>query len=439
MISPASALLLAAGLGFAAAAVPAASFAPENLVVYTVDNGATALNTRADPVFLLEFNPAAITPQPPVQSIALATTGTNALTASGTAASDGCLLLSSDGTFLSFGGYNATAGTTGVTNTFQRLFATAGVSGVVSYSAPFLMSTGNMRGAASASAAGGFYLLTADGIGHAASLTDPVYCLTGQYTVRSAVIFAGQLYGSTGSANSNNGINRLEGGLPTTPSFYKQLPGFTSTVNDSPNGLRLLDLNKDGVPETLYVALGRIGGGIQRYNFDGTTWTLAYTLNPATPVGYYGLTAQIDPQDPTRVRLYATTQPGTSNAGSNQLQTFTDNATPGNTVSPGVLTPVVLANAGPNQMFRGVDFTPRAAATAGTLAVSAMTLAGDGFTLTARGEAGRTYRVQSSPDLTSGWSDLSPVLYADPFGTVAYRDPTGVGPARKFYRLVSTN
>ena len=425
------------GLAVLAAPVLAAPFTPGNLVVYTVDNGASALNARATPVRLQEFAPGATSARPPVQSISLAASGLNVLTASGTAATDGNLLLSSDGTFLSFGGYNVAPGSTGIPGSVSRIFATVDSAGALSYAAPFPSSGTNFRGVVSASAASGYYLLTGDGFSYRASLNAPVNGVTGSYPVSSAAIFARQLYGSTGAAPTNNGINSLDGGLPQSPAYYRALPGFPNTVNDSPNGFRLLALAHRGVPDTIYLALGRAGGGIQRYNFDGTNWKLAYTLNPSVPVGFYGLTARIDPQDSTKVRLYATTQPGSANGGGNQLVTFTDSATAGNVTSPGPVKPTVLAAANGAQMFRGVDFAPMAAAPAGPPLVTSVQVGPQGATITARGRAGAAYAVQSTWGAKFVWVTLATV-WADESGTIQFNDPHPWS-TQQIYRLIQVS
>ncbi len=440
-----SSAALALGLGaLAAGRLPAATFTPGNLVVYTIARSSGALNGTATPVLVQEFSPNTTTPLAPVQSIAVVSTGTNALTASGSAASDGQLLLSSDGTFVTFAGYNAASGVTGVVNnTTARLFAMAALDGTVSYSAPFPIALGvNVRGAAAASLASGFYVYSGDGYGYAPTLAAPLYCVTGQLSVRGATIFGGRIYGSTGASSTSadlyyNGVSALDGILPTEPAYYRPLPGFTSTTNDSPNGLRFLSLGRSGRPDTLWLALGKIGGGVQRYNFDGTSWTLAYTLNPATAVGFYGLTVRVDPQDPTRVRLYATTQPDTTNNGANQLVTFTDSATAGNTTGPGPVTLTVLATAGGSQMFRGVDFAPMPAPPPGTFQLTTFAPNAQGALFVARAEAGRAYVVQSSTDLTAPWQTVSPVLYADQFGRIEYQD-TSAPALQRFYRFVTS-
>lgn len=353
----AGAALALAGLPLAQA--PAAPMTPGSLLVYTIDVGSGSLTSAATPVVIREFATTGPTATN-YQNFNLPTTGAGAMTASGTAASDGQLLRSADGALASWAGYNAASGTTGVTSTILRLYATLDPSGTIRYSIPFNISGTNVRGAIVSSAATGYYVFTADGFGYAPTLDTEVVCVTGQYSVRGATIFNGRIYGSTGSTTSNNGVNLVSDGLPAGPAYYQQLPGFTDALNESPNAIRFHDLNNDGQPDTLYVALGSTGGGVKRYNFNGSTWVLAYTLNASTPTGFYGLTSRIDPNDPSRIQFFATTQ-GTSNAG-NRLVTFSDSATFGNTTSPGAITLTQLRQAPSTQSFRGVDFSPAVAA-----------------------------------------------------------------------------
>lgn len=103
---------------------------------------------------------------------------------------------------------------------------------------------------------------------------------------RSIGIFDGQLY-ATNNANSFYGVFTVGTGLPTTQATAVLLPGFpTSTA--SPVDFVLLDRDPaiSGV-DTAYVGDDRTNsnGGIQKWTFDGTTWTLAYTLSVGASTG----------------------------------------------------------------------------------------------------------------------------------------------------------
>ena len=82
-------------------------------------------------------------------------------------------------------------------------------------------------------------------------------------------------------------------------------------------------------------------GGIQKWTNDGGTWTLAYTFG--TGAGAFGVVADFSGATPI---VYATT----GEASSNRLVQIVD------TNASAVAT--VLATAGSNRWFRGVDVVP---------------------------------------------------------------------------------
>lgn len=102
-------ILLAAGVLVSSGAAHAA-FTAGNLVVLRVGDGASALTLGSEPVFLDEYNAAT---GAFVASHAVPSTGASALTLGGrNDAHDGHLNLSSDGQYLTFGGYRSDDGAT---------------------------------------------------------------------------------------------------------------------------------------------------------------------------------------------------------------------------------------------------------------------------------------------------------------------------------------
>ena len=99
-------------------------FTPGDLVVYRVNSTTNA----ATAVFLDEYTPSGTL----VQSIPISSTGSTALTASGTAGSEGQLTLSPDGSTLALTGYNVAAGGT-TQGTDNGTVALVGVSGTATY------------------------------------------------------------------------------------------------------------------------------------------------------------------------------------------------------------------------------------------------------------------------------------------------------------------
>lgn len=359
--------LLAAGLALTAGTTTrlhAAAFTPGDLVVYTTDNGATALSSAAAPVNLLEFSPT-ITGQTPLQTIPISTNGAlgaNNFTASGSASSEGGLNRSVDGTFLTFGGVNAAPATATANNSTSRLIATVDATGTPAFSAPFTVSGGTNLRSVTANNTGMLYLALSNGSSYAAGLgTAPVSLNT--TNTRGIGIFGGQLYGSASSATIPQ-VFTVGTGLPTAGPAPTTAAFSLAGAANSQNSFRVLDLDNNGVADTLYLALGAGGGGVQRYNIANGTATLAYTLDTGTNI--FGLTLRVDPLNPALLDLYATTQ-GAAN-GANSLIAFTDSAALGNTTNPA--SPITtLATAGANQSFRGVDFAPTAVPEPGTYAL----------------------------------------------------------------------
>src|SRR5262245_14134421 len=92
------------------------TFTPGNLVVVRINDGTSRSANEASPVFLDEFT----TSGSFVQTVALPTapSGSNRqITLSNTSFTNGQLALSTDGQFLTLGGYDAAVGTASITGT----------------------------------------------------------------------------------------------------------------------------------------------------------------------------------------------------------------------------------------------------------------------------------------------------------------------------------
>ena len=207
---------------------------------------------------------------------------------------------------------------------------------------------------------------------------------------RGLTIFNNTLYVSKGSGS--NGVNTVyqvgaTGSLPTLANAGTMpiaiLPGFSTTLARSTTGVVL---NPFGLwfanANTLYVADEGSGtatnpnAGLQKWTFDGTSWTLRYVLqgglNRDVPYVVPGYTGPAPAADGLRnltglvnadgtVTLWATTSTISTNtdqgADPNQLVTITD--TLANTVDPGAAEAFTLlrtANAG--EVLRGVAYLP---------------------------------------------------------------------------------
>src|SRR5262245_4873713 len=109
-----------------------AAFTPGNLVVLRVGDGTNTLNTTAAAVSLVEMT----TGGGSVQSISLPSTGSIEFTLRGAASTEGILTRSSNGEFLTFGGYRAALSDANpsAATTVDRVIGKVGFDGVVNTS-----------------------------------------------------------------------------------------------------------------------------------------------------------------------------------------------------------------------------------------------------------------------------------------------------------------
>ncbi len=291
-------LVCAALLGSAGTAL-ASALTPGNLVVVRFGDGSAPLTSAAVAVFLDEYTPTGTY----VQTIALptATSGLNRpLTNSGTATSEGFLSLSANGLYLVHAGYSAAPGTAGVVATTSastpRVVARVDLNGNVDTSTALsdAYSGANIRSATSFDGTQFWTGGTSGSSGsvrYAASVgaSTTTQLSTTITNTRVVGIFGGQLYVSS-SSGAFQGVSTVGSGLPTIAGqTITLLPGFPTAAGPSS-----YDYLFDGA-STLYVADDRAiasGGGIQKWSFNGTSWTLLYTLNSGLTAGVRGLSSR---------------------------------------------------------------------------------------------------------------------------------------------------
>lgn len=324
-----------------------AQFSPDKLAVLRVGDGSVALSSAAHPIFLDQFDLTGVG-QSASYTFPLPSTGPNALTLSGTATSEGALSLSVDGRFLTFAGYNTSAGTSGVASTTSSSVNRG--AGLVSFAADYDLAartdqgyTGNnVRGAVTVDGSG-FWLSgnasgTAGGVWYVVGTTDTqVYNAINNLRVPN--IFGGDLYFSTASGTGTRGIHKFSG-LPTAS-------GATATqVLSTGSDSSPYDFAVSPTGTRIYVADDRTGGvgGIQRWDYDGNAWSLTYTLGTGVAnVGARGLTVDWAGATPVLFAITAETS-------ANRLIRIEDTGSGAAAIT--------LATAGANTIFRGVDFTP---------------------------------------------------------------------------------
>ncbi|MFN8218789.1 MAG: hypothetical protein U0S12_01480 [Fimbriimonadales bacterium] len=358
----AGALVLALGQAFAG------PFTAGNIVVLRVGDGSAALTTAATPIYLEEYTPGGTL----VQTIAAptSTVGSNRqITATGTSGSSPMLTRSVDGNYLTFGGYDSAVGTpavSGLTSAVaNRVVAIVSANGTLDTTTALTdaFSTNSFRGVVTTN--GTDLWLSGTGATGTAGVryatkggTTSILVNTGVTNCRGVNIYNGQLYVSTMSG-AFRGINTVGTGLPTTTGNATTLLAGFDPSTTSP--LDTYDFYFSDA-NTLYITDARAlpSGGVQKWTFDGSLWSLAYTLNAGLDKGCLRLAGQTVGGVTT---IYAVTG-SNSEANPNKLAVVTDT---------GALSSfTVLANAGTNQVFHGVALAPGQAAQ--TVAVGAITL-----------------------------------------------------------------
>jgi len=321
------------------ATAPAQVFTGGNLTVLQIGDGTNALSANGNPITLREFTPAGV---PTGVSVAIPNTGSTAMRITGTAASEGFLSRSSDGLSLNFAGYVEGTSTfpstvslpASAATVYPRAVGTVNAAGAFSFTTlTGQFSTGNARSAVSdgtnAWAAG-----SNTGIVLAPST---VISTTNSTNNRVTTIANGNLSYSTGSGT--RGIYSFAG-TPTAAAVPTVL--IATGATSSPYGFAI---NPAG--NLAYVAddsgLGAANGGVQRWDFNGSTWANTYTLSTGLTSGVRGLTVDFSGANPVIYGIDAA-------ATANHLISFTDIG-PASAAS-------TLATAGANFIFRGVAFSP---------------------------------------------------------------------------------
>jgi hypothetical protein len=302
------------------------------------------------------------TPTPGKTTLALPTfaSGNNwPLTLSGSASAEGNLSLSANGKYVVVAGYGADVGIATVNTTdtsiYPRVvgridafgnvdtttslgtaFNVSSVRGVTSSDGTSLWVSGN-----GTAAVGGVHFAT-----FGASTATQI--LSAPNNARFVQVFGNQLYGSAGAGTFVN-VFTIGAGLPTTPGpTATPLPGMSTVAGPSPYSFAIVDRTVAiaGL-DTMYVADDRTianGGGIQRWVYDGFSWTNDVTFGDGTS-GVRGLAARIEG---TGVRIIATT----SEAPTNRILSIFDE--PG--FSPTI---IPIASSPTNTVYRGVAFAPK--------------------------------------------------------------------------------
>jgi len=355
-VAGATAVLLATMVGadtvIASRAGAVSPLTPGDLIVYRVGTGTGSLGSGATAVYLDEYSQTGAL----VESVAMPTASSgpvNALTASGSATSEGQLSLSADGSAVVATGYDAPPGTASVSGTTStaapRTVGLLGASGAVDTSTALTdaFSVNNVRGATStdgthlwvsgADAAAGVRAATV-GASTSTALVSSTY-----KNFRAVEAVDGQLYGSADPTKAQITVATIGTGTPTSGiNTVANLPFSTSPT--SPYGFAFLTLGSGTAPDTAYVA-DNGAGAVIKYSLQNGQWVATGTVAVPNVVG-------VTAQDVNGVaHLFATSTVGTDG----QLYAITDASGQGGTLTGNA---VQLAAAKKNESFRGIAFAP---------------------------------------------------------------------------------
>ncbi len=325
------------------------SFTAGRLVVARVGTG-TTLSSAATALFLDEYTTTGTTGI----SFALPTTtvgNVNRVLGSGTATSDAQLNLSTDGQYLTMGGYDASAGTATVATTGSNNRVISRINNLGKVETTVLPGTSfyvnnNFRSVTTVDGSRYWTGGTGGTTGVATVVhqgnTTPTTAATVFNTItniRTVAIYNGQLYYSTGSGT--NGVYSVGSGLPTTTSTSTGT--FLLT-----NPYAFYILNRGSNNFNCYVVAADATGPVYKFSSidNGATWTARGSI--AAGAAAYGIVAQVNG---STVDLFVTT---TASSVSTIVK-ITDTAAFNATIAG---TPSTIATAPTNTAFRGIAFAP---------------------------------------------------------------------------------
>ncbi|HEX7469405.1 MAG TPA: CotH kinase family protein [Verrucomicrobiae bacterium] len=390
----------------------ASVFTADNLAVLRVGDGTESLSSRGNSVFIDQFT----TNGTLVGSIAVPDNDTNFLLVSGSASSEGALTRSADGRLLVLAGYNIA-----FTNSSSSL------AGSSSANVPRVL---GVLDSAGSFAVVGFTTNQYSGNNIRSGTTD------GRGNYWGAGANSGTFYFGTGPTNTvqnavansvvlqDLGENLYFSTSKTTPGIWK-IPG---TPTAPATAAVFLNAGSGSSPyafafntnfTTAYVADDTLTGkgGVQRWNFNGSVWTLSYAFAGITNVGARGLAVDFGGANPI---IYATTAEATAN----RLVSITDTGA--------ISTATTLATAGVNQLFRGLSLAPNSGFVPQFFNAAR---GANGFVLSWTALLNRNYTVQYNGNLnTTNWLTLTNLTATTPVMTVI--DPGASTNTNRFYRVV---
>jgi hypothetical protein len=313
-----------------------------DLYVYQIGNNTTTAGTTATPIFIDQFNPGGTLLNQvavPVSTVGVFGSG---LVASGQSATEGSLALNPAGNALTFMGYSGIAvGTASVNSqtaaTANRDIGMVDASGNFSIAATSTTAFGPAAGAGRGAVTDGSGNYWAAGTGSSVGVAyygnnATAAQVTTTASARSIGIYGGKLYYTAGTV-----LDTVSAAMSATAPTTLFTPGGT------PDGFVF-----NPSMTICYVAQGAANGGIQRWDFNGTSWNLSYTLHNTSGFSY--VTANFSGANPV---LYATTLAA---GGVDSIDTITDST--GDGTGSGFAVLATTTETGGNATFNGLVFDP---------------------------------------------------------------------------------
>ena len=346
------------------------AFGCSKFMVVRVGDGSDTLGLQATPAFIEERNldGGALVRTIPLPTAASGNNGP--LTISGSAPVEGTLKRSANGTFATLAGYAVSPGLATVaytaTSAVNRVVGRMAADGTVDTTTAFTSnafdggsSGGQANDRAVASVDGTAFWVAGTGANSTGGIwyipfgaTSGTQIVSNPNSVRTCGIFNNQLYGAS-NVSSYYGVFTVGNGLPTGKATATLFSGFAQKTSPSSLDFAVLDRNRDGSVDMIYVSDDRTNGsgGIQKWTFNGSQWALVCTFNPGASTGIRHLLA-VESQD--SVTLLAGTTDSGSGAGPNAIVKVVDIG--GNTACNGGFTSI--ATAVTNTAFRGLALSP---------------------------------------------------------------------------------
>jgi hypothetical protein len=386
--------------------VPSLNLYPTNVVVLRVGDGAQTLTTHGNSMFADQWAPDGtyLTTMnfPDSGSDSVVAIGPT-LTVTPSSVTGNGLSRSANGRYLVFGGYNTNLT---FTNELQSTAATTVPRGIglLDNQGQYTLavssgntSSGNFWRGACADGTNNYWGFSRTSSTYYFGFDQPGLVIQTDWSnLRSMAIFNNRIYGVSAVAGKT-GVMRFAG-LPTAAETVEQVintgSNFSSDCEVSPNG------------NLIYVAESVAGSGISRWEFNGSTWNLAYSLTDHLPGGAYYVTADFSGANPV---IYAVT----TEADNNQIVRISDTGAGS--------TGTVIGYAGPNQNFRGIRLGPAATAIAQPLL--SLTPAPPGAVIL---NWSGSFFLQSATNVTGPYADV-------PSATAPYTNSTSG--AQMFFRL----